>query len=115
MKKIIFLLFIFPACIANAQQAITFSTAKFKTGDNPQWKNASFNDARWKTIKTNVVWEEQGYDYNGYAWYRFHFKLPSSLKTRSYWKDTLRIFLSKIDDVDETFLNGGKIGQTGSF
>src|SRR5581483_2393156 len=29
--------------------------------------------------------------------------------------DTLRIFLSKIDDVDETFLNGEKIAQTGSF
>ena len=100
---------------AHAQQKITLASAKFKTGDNMQWKESSFNDASWKTIKTNITWEEQGYDYNGYAWYRFHFKLPSSLKKSSYWKDTLRIFLAKIDDVDETFLNGKKIAQTGSF
>jgi len=100
---------------AHAQQKITLASAKFKTGDNMQWKESSFNDASWKTIKTNTTWEEKGYDYNGYAWYRFHFKLPSSLKKSSYWKDTLRIFLAKIDDVDETFLNGEKIAQTGSF
>jgi alpha-galactosidase len=100
---------------AHAQQNINLSSAKFKTGDNMHWKEFSFNDKSWKVIKTKITWEEQGYDYNGYAWYRFHFKLPSSLKKYSYWKDTLRIFLAKIDDVDETFLNGEKIGQTGSF
>ena len=100
---------------AYAQEKINLGTAKFKTGDNIEWKNVLFNDASWKTIKTNMMWEEQGYDYDGYAWYRFHFKLPSSLKTKSYWKDSLRIFLAKVDDVDETFLNGEKINQTGSF
>src|SRR5437867_1495920 len=103
------------AFAAHAQQNITLATAKFKTGDNLQWKDASFSDADWSSIKTSMLWEEQGYDYNGYAWYRFHFKLPSSLKKNSYWKDTLRVFLAKIDDVDEIFLNGKKINQTGSF
>ncbi|HEY6978964.1 MAG TPA: putative Ig domain-containing protein, partial [Chitinophagaceae bacterium] len=103
------------AFTASAQQKITLASAKFKTGDNMKWKESSFNDASWRAIKTNVTWEEQGYDYDGYAWYRFHFKLPVSLKNNSYWKDTLRIFLAKIDDVDETFLNGEEIAQTGSF
>lgn len=115
MKNFLLAFFVCFITTAKAQQNIKLAIAKFKTGDNMEWKETSFNDAPWKQIKTNITWEEQGYDYNGYAWYRFHFKLPSSLKTRSYWKDTLRIFLSKIDDVDETFLNGEKIAQTGSF
>jgi alpha-galactosidase len=115
MKKLFLPFLLFAFFTSHAQQKISFSTAKFKTGDNMQWKERSFNDASWKTIKPNITWEEQGYDYDGYAWYRFHFKLPSSLKAKSYWKDSLRIFLAKIDDVDETFLNGEKINQTGSF
>src|SRR5215831_17900641 len=114
MKKIFLPILFFISVSAYTQQKITLATAKFKAGDNMQWKDASFNDAQWKMIKTNLTWEEQGYDYDGYAWYRFHFKLPSSLKSKSYWKDSLRFFLAKIDDVDQTFLNGEKIDQTGS-
>jgi hypothetical protein len=115
MKK-----FIVPVCVLlclqlSAQQNIVLPSAKFITGDNAAYKDVLFNDVPWANIKPTANWEEQGYpDYNGYAWYRFHFMLPSSLKTRSYWKDTLRIAVGKVDDVDETFLNGVKIGQTGS-
>ncbi len=115
MKKQLLLILLFFVFTAHAQENIALSSAKFKTGDNRQWKEISFNDASWKSIKTNIMWEEQGYNYDGYAWYRFHFKLPLSLKKNSYWKDSLRLFLAKIDDVDETFLNGEKINQTGSF
>lgn len=100
---------------ASAQQKITLSSARFKIGDDISWKEPFFSDAAWKTIKTNHTWEEQGYDYDGYAWYRFHFKLPSALKSQSYFKDSLRIFLFAVDDVDETFLNGIRIGKTGDF
>lgn len=116
MKKITFSIFIFLTLKLSAQQNILFSPAKFKTGDNAQWKEKNFDDALWSVINPKIIWEEQGYDdYNGYAWYRFHFILPSSLKTRSFWKDSLNIMLGKIDDVDEVFLNGKKIGQTGMF
>jgi hypothetical protein len=115
MKKIFPILLVFSACIASAQDKIILSSAKFSTGDNSEWKNPGFNDAPWASIKPNEVWEEQGYpDYNGYAWYRFHFTIPSSLKKKSFWKDSLRLMIGKVDDVDETFLNGVKIGQTGS-
>ena len=36
------------------------------------------------------------------------------MKDNAHWKDSLRIFLANVNDVDETFLNGVKIGQTGS-
>jgi alpha-galactosidase len=113
MRKWIALLFIATTFQLFAQQQIKLDKAKFKTGDDAEWKNSSFNDAQWPIINTNTNWEYQGYEnYNGYAWYRFHFTLPSSLKDKSFWKDSLRIFLGKIDDNDETFLNGTLIGKT---
>ncbi|HWB28328.1 MAG TPA: putative Ig domain-containing protein [Chitinophagaceae bacterium] len=115
MKRITVLVCILFTLKVSAQQNITLSSAKFITGDSPSYKELSFSDNSWANIKPMSIWEEQGYsDYNGYAWYRFHFTLPSSLKKNSYWKDSLRIIVGKVDDVDETFLNGVKIGQTGS-
>jgi hypothetical protein len=99
----------------HAQQNIVLATAKFMAGDNTAYKEPSFNDGAWTIIKPTSIWEEQGYpDLNGYAWYRYHFTLPSSLKKHAYLKDSIRVIIGKVDDVDETFLNGVKIGQTGS-
>jgi len=96
-----------------AQQAVTLESPKFKTGDNPQWKEFAFDDSQWATINSGVNWERQGYkNYDGYAWYRFHFRLPSSLKAKSFMKDSLRVFLNRVDDSDETYFNGQLIGKT---
>ena len=114
MRKILSVILFFAVMTAAAQETIQFPTAKFSTGDNLEWKNFNFNDAQWAVIKTDIIWEPQGYtDYNGYAWYRFHFNLPSSFKNKSYWKDSLRVNLAKIDDAGAAYLNGIKIGQTG--
>jgi hypothetical protein len=57
-------------------------------------------------------WESQGYtDYDGYAWYRIQFSLPSDLKKNAFLKDSLQLLLGKIDDCDQTFLNGKLLGQ----
>ncbi|MEI6412206.1 MAG: putative Ig domain-containing protein [Bacteroidota bacterium] len=89
---------------------------KFKTGDDLAWSRAEFSDSDWKTIRPSNIWESQGYEnYDGYAWYRIHFKLPASLKDNAYLKDSIRVLLGRIDDVDEVYLNGEKIGQTGHF
>ncbi len=116
MKNIFCIYLFFSFQYLSAQQKIVLSSAKFSTGDNINYKEIQFDDAGWKSIQANTLWESQGYpDYDGYAWYRFHFNLPSSLKNSSFWKDFLRIYLAKIDDADETYLNGEKIGATGSF
>ena len=41
--------------------------------------------------------------------------IPSSLRANGHWKDSLRIFLAHVNDVDETWLNGTRIGKIGSF
>lgn len=97
------------------QDSIILSVAKFRTGDDPHWKNLTQDESGWKDIRTDQRWEPQGYTrYNGYAWYRIRFILPTALRNNAFWKDSLVIRLGMIDDVDETFLNGVKIGQTGS-
>lgn len=109
------LLFVLSATTQN-KGFIALGTAKFATGDDKAWSSPAFDDKDWKEIKTGQVWQEQGYaDYHGYAWYRIHVFIPSSLKQAAVWKDSLRIFLAHVNDVDETWLNGVKIGHIGAF
>jgi len=87
---------------------------KFQTGDNMEYSKPGFDDSKWKTIYPGRFWEEQGVrDYNGYAWYRIKVVIPSKIKERAYYKDSLKFFLGVIDDADQAFLNGKQIGQTG--
>lgn len=84
---------------------------KFKTGDVETWAGADFDDTGWNEIIVPGFWEKQGFDgYDGFAWYRKHFQLPANLVGKR-----LILMLAKIDDVDEVFLNGKKIGGTGPF
>ncbi|MFN8305667.1 MAG: putative Ig domain-containing protein [Ferruginibacter sp.] len=115
MKKTVPVLLLFVTLQVQAQR-VDMPLAKFKTGDDPSYSLPSTDDNQWSSILTDKTWELQGYEkYDGYTWYRFHFLLPSSLKESSYWKDSLRINLAKVDDVCEVFFNGMKIGKSGSF
>ena len=79
---------------------------KFQTGDNKNWKSPEFNDEAWKSLNVPATWESQGYDeYDGYAWYRLKFTLP-----KDFDKGELYLSLGKIDDIDDVYLNGERIG-----
>jgi hypothetical protein len=93
---------------------INLSEWKFKTGDSLNWAKPDYNDASWDTLAAGIMWEAQGYaGYDGYAWYRLSFNLPNEMLNQAYFKDSLIIDLGKIDDTDETFLNGHLIGKNG--
>ncbi|GAA4324178.1 hypothetical protein GCM10023149_25590 [Mucilaginibacter gynuensis] len=115
MRKLLSILCI-AACglTAQAQQKLYLSKPKFSTGNQTEWSDPKFNDASWKTIDPTILWEKQGYDYTGFAWYRFHVVIPSSLKEKSALKDSLTVYLARIDDSDEAYFNGVKIGKTGT-
>ncbi len=84
---------------------------KFQTGDDLERKSINYNDSNWDKILVPAKWEDQGYrNYDGYAWYRKNFYYRGSFK-----EETLVLLLGKIDDVDEVYLNGVKIGMTGDF
>lgn len=82
---------------------------KFITGDNKEWLKPEFDDKDWNSIIVPGTWETQGYkDYDGFAWYRKSFALNNKLTGRQ-----LVLMLGKIDDIDEVYLNGTLIGNTG--
>jgi hypothetical protein len=84
---------------------------KFTINEKEAWVSTGFNDNNWETIKVPSPWEDQGYyGYNGFGFYRKSFTLNSGLKAK-----TLYLVMGYIDDVDETYLNGQKIGSSGSF
>lgn len=84
---------------------------KFSIGINEKWASQGFDDSGWESIRVPASWEDQGfYGYNGYGFYRKDVTVPSSFKGRM-----LYLVLGYIDDVDEVYFNGHKIGSTGSF
>lgn len=84
---------------------------KFSIGENKEWRLPKFDDSEWESIMVPSPWEDQGFNgYNGYATYRKTFEIEPEYKDRM-----LYLFLGYIDDVDEVYVNGKKIGSTGSF
>lgn len=84
---------------------------KIFIGDDLDFSDEKYDDSNWAKINVPGTWEEQGYyGYDGIAWYRTNFDISSSLKNY-----TLYLELGYIDDVDEIYFNGVKIGSTGTF
>ncbi len=87
---------------------------RFIKGDNLAYASPGYNDTEWKTIPVDRIWEASGYEpYDGYAWYRMKVVIPSALRDNSNLKDSLRIYLGKINNFDQSFLNGSLIGING--
>jgi hypothetical protein len=83
----------------------------FAIGDRREWSRTTCDESDFETILVPSKWETQGYpDYDGYAWYRKTFYMDKELSN-----EKLILALGKIDDCDEVYLNGTKIGSTGHF
>ena len=84
---------------------------KYSIGSQDSWMEPGFDEGDWESIHVPSAWEDQGFHgYNGFGTYRKHFKISSNYKGK-----TLYLLLGYVDDVDETYINGQKIGSTGSF
>ncbi len=82
---------------------------RFRTGDDVRYRSRDYDDETWETIAVPLTWEQSGHpDYDGSAWYRTHFTVPSAPTA----PDAVRLELGKVDDIDETFINGMKVGGT---
>jgi hypothetical protein len=81
----------------------------FRPGDNLRWKDEKVSESGWKPIQVPGRWEPQGYEgLDGFAWYRTRFFVPANAR-----RDDLILLLGQIDDLDEAYLNGVRIGRTG--
>jgi sialate O-acetylesterase len=84
---------------------------QFSIGINDEWISPKFDDSKWESIHVPAPWEDEGFNgYNGYAFYRKKIEIPSAYKDRM-----LYLNMGYIDDVDEVYLNGHKIGASGGF
>ena len=117
LTKLFLVLFFAVMCTSGKKsvpEVIYFTDWKFKTGDNLNWAKPDFNDAKWENQISGVMWEGQGHPgYDGYAWYRKSFDLPKGMLEQAFFKDSLEIDLGKVDDTEETYLNGHLLGKNG--
>ena len=81
----------------------------FRTGDQPDYSEPEFDDSTWKQVHVPSTWENQGAAaYDGYSWYRKSVKIPRRLQG-----DKIILVLGRIDDSNEVYFNGIRIGRTG--
>jgi hypothetical protein len=91
---------------------------RFRVGDDARYAAPELDDAGWETIPVPSPWEHSGHAaYDGFAWYRSRFTLPIPSTERSGGAVSFPAILAlgRIDDADETFVNGVRVGQTGVF
>jgi sialate O-acetylesterase len=75
-----------------------------------EWKNPSYNGSNWPGIRVGSIWEDQplglsGLD--GVVWYIRQIELDSAAVS-----NPVTLSLGKIDDNDETYVNGIWVGST---
>lgn len=72
------------------------------------WKSSTYNDVQWPSLEAPGLWEEQGFDdLDGIIWYR----KTINVSAEDAGKEAV-LELGMIDDSDETFINGKKVGET---
>jgi len=74
------------------------------------WKDLTLDDSRWPTIKVPQLWENELGELDGTLWFRKTITLQ-----REDVGQPAMLDLSMIDDADETFVNGVKVGSTNSY
>ena len=69
-------------------------------------------DDGWQLLRAPGFWEGQDAklaSYDGFAWYRCFVRVP-----KEFAGEALALELGKVDDCDETFFNGRRVGATGT-
>ena len=75
---------------------------------NIKWFDPNYQPLGWKPINIPGYWEDQGIkDLNGTVWYRKEINIPASIAGGD-----AKIFLGRIVDADELYINGIKVDNT---
>lgn len=98
---------IFQAKTKEFEQKLKSKIADFKVSD---FQNLDADENQWFDIPVNDVWEQQGFEFDGVAWYRKTINL-----TENDVKSDATLSLGMIDDNDVTYFNGIKVGGINQF
>ncbi|WP_416440363.1 sialate O-acetylesterase [Leeuwenhoekiella sp. A16] len=73
-----------------------------------KWYDVDFLPKDWRRINIPGYWEDQGAkDLNGVVWFRKEIELPKDMAGKE-----ATVFLGRIVDADELYINGEKVGNT---
>ncbi len=73
-----------------------------------KWYDPTFVPKNWRRINIPGYWEDQGIrDLNGTVWYRREFTIPDTMVGKE-----AKVYLGRIVDADEFYINGKKVGNT---
>ncbi len=73
-----------------------------------KWFDVAYDAKGWRNINVPGYWEDQGIkDLNGAVWFRKEIDIAASMTGKA-----ARVFLGRIVDADELYINGKKIGNT---
>jgi len=77
----------------------------------PEAPTVSAKDTDWRPLNVPGTWEQDPAwkDRDGFAWYQCQVEVPESWKGRGVF-----LYVEKVDNACETFLNGVKVGVSGS-
>jgi sialate O-acetylesterase len=90
--------------VSERNQLAKWDGLKFQDEDCAQ-KN--YVDSTWREMKLPTLWEQTPVgNFDGVVWFRKQVVIPSDWKGKE-----LTLQLGPIDDMDETFVNGQKVGQ----
>ena len=77
----------------------------------PRGRHPALDDSSWREVKLPGRWSDINVKgENAYGWYRRHIEVPAELRGKE-----VLLLIGKVDDVDETFVNGTRVGGMGSF
>jgi sialate O-acetylesterase len=78
-------------------------------GHIEKWFSPSYVPKEWHRIAIPGYWADEGAkNLNGVVWYRREIEVPASMT-----KVPAKVFLGRIVDADELYINGVKVGSTG--
>lgn len=79
--------------------------------DLSQWKANDYNDKAWQQMKLPGLWDNQqpGNTFDGVIWFRKEIILDEEPASGTV------LYLAMIDDNDETYINGTKVGSTNGY
>ncbi|ADB37763.1 sialate O-acetylesterase [Spirosoma linguale] len=78
------------------------------TAGATKWFDVAYVPKGWRPINIPGYWEDQGIkDLNGVVWYRREIDVPASMTGKP-----AKVFLGRIVDADELYINGKQVGRT---
>ena len=76
-------------------------------GSIEHWESLDYKPKGWRNFNIPGYWEDQGIkDLNGVVWFRREFEVP-----KSWLGKPVKLFMGRIVDADEMYVNGKKIGN----